>query len=85
MMCGSGVLNLGRYRCSPEITHLGENLQLWNTARTSSFIRSHILLYVYTGSSYTLTVKGGAMKDHRGGGKMYHQAPLCSINVRANC
>ena len=30
-------------------------------------------------------VKGGAMKDHRGGEKLYHLAPLCSINVRANC
>ena len=32
-----------------------------------------------------LDVKGGAMKDHRGGEKLYHLAPLCSINVRANC
>ena len=30
-------------------------------------------------------VKGGAMKDHRGGEKLYHLAPLFSINVRANC
>ena len=33
----------------------------------------------------TKAVKGGAMKDHRGGEKLYHLAPLCSINVRANC
>ena len=32
-----------------------------------------------------LAVKGGAMKDHRGGEKLYHLAPLFSINVRANC
>ena len=32
-----------------------------------------------------LSVKGGAMKDHRGGEKLYHLAPLFSINVRANC
>ena len=32
-----------------------------------------------------IPVKGGAMKDHRGGEKLYHLAPLCSINVRANC
>ena len=32
-----------------------------------------------------LNVKGGAMKDHRGGEKLYHLAPLFSINVRANC
>ena len=32
-----------------------------------------------------LFVKGGAMKDHRGGEKLYHLAPLFSINVRANC
>ena len=31
------------------------------------------------------SVKGGAMKDHRGGEKLYHLAPLFSINVRANC
>ena len=30
-------------------------------------------------------IKGGAMKDHRGGEKLYHLAPLFSINVRANC
>ena len=30
-------------------------------------------------------VKGGAMKDNRGGEKLYHLAPLFSINVRANC
>ena len=30
-------------------------------------------------------VNGGAMMDHRGGEKLYHLAPLCSINVRANC
>ena len=29
-----------------------------------------------------LPVKGGAMKDHRGGEKLYHLAPLFSINVR---
>ena len=33
----------------------------------------------------TMVVKGGAMKDHRGGEKLYHLAPLCRINVRANC
>ena len=32
-----------------------------------------------------MDVKGGAMKDHRGGEKLYHLAPLFSINVRANC
>ena len=30
-------------------------------------------------------VKGGAMKDHRGGDKLYHPGALLSINVRANC
>ena len=32
-----------------------------------------------------LLVNGGAMKDHRGGEKLYHLAPSFSINVRANC
>ena len=32
-----------------------------------------------------IRVKGGAMKDHRGGEKLYHLAPLCSIDVSANC
>ena len=32
-----------------------------------------------------IRVKGGAMMDHRGGEKLYHLAPLFSINVRANC
>ena len=38
-----------------------------------------------SGENALLCVKGGAMKDHRGGEKLYHLAPLFSINVRANC
>ena len=30
-------------------------------------------------------VNGGAMMDHRGGEKLYHLAPLFSIDVSANC
>ena len=32
-----------------------------------------------------IVVNGGAMMDHRGGEKLYHLAPLFSIDVSANC
>ena len=32
-----------------------------------------------------MDVNGGAMMDHRGGEKLYHLAPLFSIDVSANC
>ena len=41
--------------------------------------------HIGMGLRVLLGVKGGAMKDHRGGEKLYHLAPLFSINVRANC
>ena len=31
------------------------------------------------------SVKGGDITCHRGGEKLYHQAPLFRINVSANC
>ena len=47
--------------------------------------RSTLLLEHHLKELKLPTVKGGAMKDHRGGEKLYHLAPLFSINVRANC
>ena len=42
--------------------------------------------YEDTNNPEGLSVNGGAMKDHRVlGEKLYHLAPLFSINVRANC
>ena len=36
-------------------------------------------------AQYEIRVKGGDITCHRGGEKLYHQAPLFRINVSANC
>ena len=58
------------------------------SAYSVQFLAFVPLIYWRTRRQYfpvSPAVKGGAMKDHRGGEKLYHLAPLCSINVRANC
>ena len=69
--------------------YLEENLgPLWvnatNAEKNEMLIRIFDAIFVDI-ESKRIHVKGGAMKDHRGGDKLYHLVSLCSDNVRANC